>query len=142
MILIDANLLIYALHSDMPKHGPARVWLETQLNGDEPLALCWIVILAVVRLTTNKRLFPAALSVEQALTAVAGWLSHPLVVVIQPGPDHWAILARLLREVGRAGDLTPDAHLAALAIEHSCELHSCDSDFRRFPGLRFRDPLR
>lgn len=73
---------------------------------------------------------------------VEGWLQHPLVTVVHPGPNHWSILRQLLEQAGTAGNLTPDAHLAALAIEHNCTLYSADSDFGRFPGLRFRNPLR
>lgn len=141
MIVADANLLVYALHAQMPQHHGARAWLGDCLNGDEPLALCWVVILAVVRLSTNSRLFPAALTVDQALGVVQGWLDHPGVVLLQPGADHWRILSGLLRDAGQAGNLTPDAHLAALAIEHDAQLHSCDGDFRRFAQLRFRNPL-
>ncbi|MFM7086469.1 MAG: TA system VapC family ribonuclease toxin [Cyanobium sp.] len=142
MILIDANhLLVYSLHSDMPRHEAARAWLEDCLNGKETIGLSWSVILAVLRLTTNERLFPSALPVEQALAVVEGWLQHPLVVLISPGPDHWHTLATLLRDAGMGGNLTPDAHLAALAMEHGGTVYSCDADFRRFPGLRFRNPL-
>ncbi|TVS02442.1 MAG: type II toxin-antitoxin system VapC family toxin [Cyanobium sp. PLM2.Bin73] len=141
MIVADANLLVYALHSDLPGHAAARRWLEQSLAGDEPLALCWVVILAVVRLCTNARLFPAALTVEQVLQVVQAWLDHPSVVLLQPGPRHWEILAGLLRQAGAAGNLTMDAHLAALALEHGGVVHSSDADFRRFPGLRFCNPL-
>ncbi len=141
MIVADANLLVYALHADMPQHVDAKRWLEDRLNGDEILALSWVVILAVVRLSTNVRLFPEAITVDEALAVVQGWLEHPMVLLVQPGPDHWLILSELLKQAGEAGNLTPDAHLAALAIEHNAEVHSCDSDFHRFPGLRFHNPL-
>jgi hypothetical protein len=142
VIVADANLLFYALHADMPQHAAAKAWLEDCLNGEETLALSWVVVLAVLRLTTNSKLFPTALSVDEALAVVQAWLDHPRVHLIEPGPEHWSTLSNLLKQVGRAGNLTPDAHLAALAIEHKGEVHSCDSDFRRFPGLRFRNPLR
>lgn len=141
MILADANLLVYALHADMPNHAAAKAWFEQSLDGEEPLALCWLVIVAVIRLSTNTRLFPAALGVEEAVAVVEAWLDHPGVVLVEPGPGHWGILRDLLRDVGVAGNLTSDAHLAALAIEHDAQVHSCDADFRRFPGLRFRNPL-
>ena len=141
MILADANLLVYSLHADTPKHAASKAWLDQALNGDEPLALCWLVAVAVIRITTNTQLFPAALTVEQALAVLDGWLEQPSVLLIQPGPDHWSILSGLLREIGTAGNLTNDAHLAALAIEHNCTLCSADADFRRFAGLRFHNPL-
>ncbi len=141
MIVVDANLLVYALHADMPKHAAARSWLEQCLAGEEPLALCWVVILAVMRICTNARLFPSAISTEQAVAVIQAWLDHPAVVLLQPGPNHWDILSGLLRQVGTAGNLTMDAHLAALALEHEGTVHSCDADFRRFPGLRLINPL-
>lgn len=141
MIVVDANLLVYALHADMPKHAAARSWLEQCLSGEEPLALCWVVILAVMRICTNARLFPGAISTEQAVAVIQAWLDHPTVVLLQPGPNHWDILSGLLRQAGTAGNLTMDAHLAALALEHEGTVHSCDADFRRFPGLRLINPL-
>ena len=141
MTVVDANLLVYALHADMPKHASAKVWLEQRLSGEEPLALCWVVILAVVRICTNARLFPNALSARQAIEVVQAWLDHPAVVLLKPGPQHWEILSKVLDQAGTAGNLTMDAHLAALALEHGGTVHSCDADFRRFPGLRLINPL-
>jgi hypothetical protein len=141
MIVADANLLLYALHADMPRHAAAKRWLEQCLAAEEPLALCWVVILAVVRICTNSRLFPNALKTGQALEVVQAWLDQPVVLVLHPGPQHWQILSGLLHQAGTAGNLTMDAHLAALAIEHDGVVHSCDADFRRFPGLRFLNPL-
>ena len=141
MIVADANLLVYALHADMPKHVASRQWLEHCLDTETRLALCWVVILAVLRVTTNARLFPRALTAEQAVAVIQMWLDNPSVVLLHPGPRHWEILAELLRQVGTAGNLTMDAHLAALALEHGAELHSCDADFQRFPGLRLINPL-
>lgn len=141
MIIIDANLLVYALHADMPQHAAAKAWLEQCLNGDEPLALCWLVILAVIRISTNTRLFPRALTVNQSMSVIEEWLSHPAVIRIEPGSRHWTILQDLLAHVGTAGDLTSDAHLAALAIEHNARVLSSDADFHRFPGVRFHNPL-
>jgi len=141
MIVADANLLIYALHADMPGHAAARRWLEQSLAGDEPLALCWVVILTVVRLCTNSRLFPEGLTVEQALEVVQAWLDQPAVLLLEPGPRHWIILADLLRQSGAAANLSMDAHLAALALEHGGVVHSSNADFLRFPSLRLVNPL-
>ena len=125
----------------MPRHGAAKQWLEQSLTGNEPVALCWVVILAVVRICTNSRLFPSALTAGHAVEVVQGWLDQPAVLVLQPGPQHWQILADLLRQAGTAGTLTMDAHLAAMAIEHDGVVHTCDADFRRFPGLRLINPI-
>jgi toxin-antitoxin system PIN domain toxin len=142
MILIDTNLWLYASLQEMPHHNRARTWLESAMNGDEPIALPWNVVLAVLRISTQGRLMQRPLQLEQALTLVEGWLQHPLVERVDPGPSHWSILRLLIADAGTAGNLSNDAHLAALAIEHNCTLCSADNDFRRFPGLRFLDPLR
>jgi toxin-antitoxin system PIN domain toxin len=142
MILIDTNLWLYASLQEMPQHRRARTWLESVLNGDEPIALPWNVVLAVLRISTQARLMQRPLQPEQALNLVEGWLQHPLVERLQPGPSHWSILRLLIAEAGTAGNLSNEAHLAALAIEHQCTLCSADNNFRRFPGLRFLDPLR
>ena len=142
MILIDTNLWLYASLQETPQHSAAKAWLEATFNGDEPIALPWSVVLAVLRISTQSRLMLQPLSPGQAIELVEHWLQHPLVTVVQPGPSHWSILRLLIQETGTAGNLTSDAHLAALAIEHNGTLCSADSDFRRFPGLRFRNPLR
>lgn len=141
MILIDTNLWLYASLQETPHHIAAKAWLERQLNGDEAIALPWSVVLAVVRISTQSRLMRHPLSPSQVLMLVDGWLQHPLVNVVQPGAGHWETLCQLIRTAGSAGNLTSDAHLAALAIEHDCTLCSADSDFGRFPGLRFHNPL-
>ena len=141
MILIDTNLWLYASLQESPQHNQTKAWLETTFNGNEAIALPWSVVLAVLRISTQRRLMLQPLSPAQALALVEGWLRHPLVEVVQPGPSHWSVLRLLIQEAGTAGNLTSDAHLAALAIEHDCTLCSVDSDFRRFPGLRVRNPL-
>ncbi len=141
MILIDTNLWLYASLQESAQHSTAKTWLEATFNSDEPIALPWSVALAVLRISTQSRLMLQPLSPAQAMELVEGWLQHPLVEMVQPGPDHWSVLRLLIQEAGTAGNLTSDAHLAALAIEHNCTLCSADSDFRRFPGLRFRNPL-
>jgi toxin-antitoxin system PIN domain toxin len=142
VILIDTNLWLYASLRETPHHSAAKAWLEATLNGDEAIALPWSVVLAVLRLSTQHRLMLHPLKPEQALDLVEGWLQHPLVEVLQPARTHWDRLRLLLQDAGTAGNLTSDAHLAALAIEHNCLLCSADSDFRRFAGLRFCNPLR
>jgi hypothetical protein len=139
--LVDANLLLYAINRDSAHHRRARAWIERALADDEPVALAWIVLLAFLRLSTSARVFPEPLSAEQALAVVDEWLAQPAVVTIAPGPEHWRILRELLTATGIAGNLTTDAHLAALAIENGAVLHSSDADFGRFSGLRWENPL-
>jgi toxin-antitoxin system PIN domain toxin len=142
VILVDANLLIYAVDADAPQHARARRWLEQTLSSDTAVGLPWIVVLAFVRITTRPGVLRHQLSAEQAIAFVDEWLEQPYVEMVGPGPAHWALLKQLLREAGAAGNLTTDAHLAALAIENGCELASTDHDFRRFAGVRLVDPLR
>lgn len=141
MILPDANLLIYAVNGDTPQHEAARTWLERTLSGTTPVGLPWLVLLAFIRLTTHPRILPTPLSPEDALDYVSGWLAQPFVTPLNPGDRHWLILDRLLRQDGTAGNLTNDAHIAAIAIEHGCALYSADYDFQRFEGLDHVNPL-
>jgi toxin-antitoxin system PIN domain toxin len=142
MKLLDANLLLYAVNKDAPLHAKAKAWLETTLSGRETVAFSWNVILAFVRLTTRPGLFRNALFPERTFDLVAAWLDQPSATVVNPGPRHLAILCGLLTSLGTGGNLTSDAHLAALAIEQNAELCSCDADFARFAGLNWRNPLR
>jgi hypothetical protein len=141
MILVDANLLIYAVNGDAPLHEPARRWWETELSGTTRVGLAWPVLLAFLRITTRRGILEQPLDADAALEYVSSWLAQPFVETIAPGPGHWPIFRTLVHATGTAGNLTTDAHLAALAIEHDCELFSSDYDFRRFPGLRHVNPL-
>lgn len=141
MRLADLNLLLYAVNRDAPPHGAARDWLTRALGGDEPVGLARSVILGFLRLTTNPRVFERPLAPEQAMAIVDGWLGHPNVEVVVPGDRHWEILRALLREAGTAGNLGSDAHLAALAIEYGAEFETSDTDFARFRGLRWSNPI-
>jgi len=141
VILLDANLLIYAVDADSPHHERARHWLEHTLSSDTAVGLPWIVVLAFVRITTRPGVLRQQLSAEQAIAFVDQWLDQPYVEMVGPGGAHWPLLKQLLREAGAAGNLTTDAHLAALAIEGGCELASTDHDFRRFAGVRLINPL-
>ena len=141
MILVDLNLLLYAVNADAERHDAARRWWEGVLSGNVPVALAWPVLLGFLRLTTNPRVFPEPLPVDAAAGIIDGWLAHPNVRQIGPSDRHWPILRRLLEQLGAGGNLTTDAHLAALAIEHGATLCSCDRDFARFADLRWRDPL-
>jgi hypothetical protein len=139
--LVDTNLLLYAVDTTSPHHGRARPWLEEQLSGARTVGFAWAVLLAFVRLATNPRVFESPLSLEDALDLVDGWLAQPPAAVVHPTDRHSAILRQLLEPLGAAGNLTSDAHLAALSIEHSAELCSGDHDFGRFPGVRWFNPL-
>ena len=141
MIVVDANLLIYAVNSEAPSHRKAKAWLETALSGQEMVAFSWGVLLAFLRLTTRFGLFARPLPVETALDAVAAWLEQPAAAFVHPGPQHLQLLRELLQPLGTAGNLTSDAHLAALAIEQRAVLYSADGDFARFSGLKWRNPL-
>ena len=141
MILLDANLLIYAVDADSPNHKRARRWLEGALSGDTLIGLPWIVVLAFVRITTRAGILRTPLSIEHAIAFIDEWLAQPYVSLTVPGEAHWAVLKNLLIGGGAAGTLTTDAHLAALAIEHGCEIASSDNDFRRFTGVTLVNPL-
>ena len=139
--LIDLNLLLYAVNRDSVRHGAAKAWVEDTLSGTESVALPWVVVLGFLRLSTNARVFPRPLDVRDAVAIVDSWFAQPQVLPLNPGADHWRLVHDLLTESGAAGNLTTDAHLAALAIEHGAELCSTDSDFARFPQLRWSNPI-
>lgn len=141
MKLADANLLIYAADESSPHHVPARRWLEAELSGTQTFAFTWVVLLAFVRLTTSHRVFDRPFSVGEALDIVDGWLAQPAVTVIGPTDRHPKVLRELLEPAGAAGNLTTDAHLAAVAIEHGAVLCTADGDFARFSGLKWLNPL-
>lgn len=141
MKVLDLNLLLYAVNRDAVQHASAKAWLEEALSGDEPIAVPWIVILGFLRVATNQRVFSRALSTEEAVEIVDSWLSQPAVIAVSPRDDHWQVVRALIHSAGTAGNLTTDAHLAALAIESGAELCSTDADFGRFAGLRWRNPL-
>jgi hypothetical protein len=141
VILVDANLLIYAVDADAPQHPRARRWLEDTLSGTTRVGLPWLVLLAFLRVTTREGILVRSLTPGQALAYVDSWLAQPNVEPVGPGPTHWRVLRNLLRSTGTAGNLTSDAHLAALAIEYGAGLCSTDNDFKRFPGVDHVNPL-
>lgn len=142
MILVDVNLLLYAINSDLPQHTKAREWWEGALSGDQTVGLPWVVILAFLRLTTSPRVFSRPLSIEHAGAYLDDWLSLPIVRRVVPGNGHWAILRGILAQCGGGGNLVTDAHIAALALEQGYTVYSADYDFGRFAGLRHINPLR
>jgi toxin-antitoxin system PIN domain toxin len=141
VIIPDINLLVHAYNSGSPVHGMARAWWEEVLSSATPVGLSWSVALGYVRITTHPRIASNPLSPGTACGHVEAWLDQPQVSFLHPGERHASILLDLLRRIGTAGNLTSDAHLAALAIEHQAEIHSTDADFARFSGLRWRNPL-
>ena len=136
MILVDANLLVYARAAGLPQQDAALAWLDTQLNGEDRVGLPWPGILAFLRIVTNARMFEQPDSIQDARQQVEEWLTCPNVWVPEPGPRHRVVLSRLLPQTGAGSNLVPHAHLAAIAIEHGLTLCSADGDFARFEGLR------
>lgn len=142
MIVPDVNLLVHAYNSDSSRHEAARDWLEALLSGTEAVGFSWVTMLGYIRITTHRRVMSRPLDARTAVSHVRSWLAQPYTRVLEPTPRHAEVLFSLITELGTAGNLTTDAHLAALAIEHQAEVHSTDADFTRFPGLRWRNPLR
>ena len=141
MKIVDINLLIYAINKDTPHHPKARKWLEHCLSSDEPFGFAWIVILGFLRIVTNGRIMPSPLAPDVAIDTVDEWLQQPPSTTIVPSQQHWAIFKEILMPLGTAANLTSDAHLAALAIEHGARLYSTDNDFSRFKSLRWTNPI-
>ena len=142
MIIPDINLLVYAYNTEDPSHAQAKRWWEELLNGTDPVGLPWVTISGFLRLVTHPRVLVDPMSVGQATEHAREWLECPSVLTIEPGKKFSGIFLGLLDEAGTAGNLTTDAYLAALAIEHQAELHSNDADFSRFKGLRWRNPMK
>jgi hypothetical protein len=138
--LVDLNVLLYVINDDAPRHKAVLAWWNAALNGVEAIGLPWVVILGFLRISTNPRAFPRPLAADHAIAKVDTWLSLENVRVLREQDNHWEILRSLVSESGTAGNLTTDAHLAALAIGHAAVLVSCDSDFGRFKGLRWENP--
>ena len=141
MILVDANMLLYAEDEQSAKHEAAREWWDGQLSENPGVCLCWPVISAFIRISTNPRVFTRPLTIEQAADRVSSWLGRPNVRIIQPTSQHWQTLHKLLVQGQAHGNLVSDAHIAAMAIDNGCELDSTDADFSRFRGLKWRNPL-
>jgi len=141
VILVDANLIIYAHNEDVVQHVAAQEWFAHVLSGKEIVALPWTVVHTFLRLTTGGRVFAKTLPIEQSLRIVDRWLAVPHVKILEPGPQYWDILRRLCIASRVRGKVLSDAHLAALAIEHDATMYTTDADFRRFTGLRVLNPL-
>ena len=141
MILIDANLLLYAYDPRAGRHQSSRAWFESALSGSEFVRFAWVSLWAFARISTNPRVFERPLSAPEAAAAVSSWLEQPVAGILEPGERHLEIFSRLLVEGQAAGPLVMDAALAAIAIEHGATLYTTDRDFARFPGLDWVDPL-
>jgi len=140
MILPDVNTLLYAVNGSSDQHTTALKALQRGFDDPRGVAFAWTALLAFLRLSTHSGVFPRPLSVDDALRVVERWLGHPQAQVVHPGERHTQILGRLLKSAGTAGNLTTDAHLAALAIEHGATVLSFDRDFARFEGVEWRLP--
>ncbi len=141
MILPDINLLVYAYNEDAPLHSASKAWWERCLSGSEPVGLAWIVVLGFVRLMSSRRVLVEPMPSGEAVEHCRAWLAQPGTLIVTPGPPHLDILSHLLAGPSISANLVTDAHLAALAIEHQATLHSNDSDFSRFSGLRWHNPV-
>lgn len=142
MVIPDINLLLYAHDEKAIHHEKARDWWQELLSGTTPVAVPWIVSSGFIRIATQPRILNEPLSAAHAVSLVRQWLERPNVIIIGPGDRFAGLFLGFLEGLGTAGNLTTDAQLAALAVEHQAEIHSNDTDFHRFPGLRWRNPLK
>jgi toxin-antitoxin system PIN domain toxin len=141
VILIDANILLYAYHPRSDYHESSRSWLEKTLAGPELVRFAWLTLWAFLRIGTNARVFERPLSMSEAEGVVSSWLAQPTVGIVEPGERHWDILRGLVKEGQAAGPLVMDAVIAALALEHGATLCTTDRDFSRFSDLKWMNPL-
>lgn len=141
MILVDANLLLYAYDPNAAQHEASRSWLEVTLSGSPLVRFSWLTLWAFLRIATNPRVFERPLSMTEAEHHVSSWLAQPSAGLLEPGERHWAILQQITRDGQASGPLVMDAALAAIAIEHGATLCTTDRDFSRFPGLTWTNPI-
>ncbi len=141
MILVDANLLLYAYHPRAAHHSRAKEWLERVLSGSQFVRFAWVTVWAFIRIATNPRVFEQPLSVSEAEAIVSSWLARPNAGILEPGERHWEVLCGLMHDGQTSGPLVMDAVLAAIALEHGATLYSTDRDFSRFRGLKHVNPL-
>lgn len=141
MIVLDANILLYAYDSASPHHKKARAWVEEVFSGTEPIGLPWQTAAAFLRIMTNPKLQGDRFTLEEAVSVVDSWLEQPNIRILSPGENHWRLFRHMTVEGQAAGPLISDAHLAALTIEYGGVLHTTDRDFARFPDLRWVNPL-
>src|SRR4051794_2489182 len=140
-LLPDVNILVYAQREDLPAHANSRAWLESALNGTQQVAVFGPMLSSFLRIVTNRRIFKTPTPLPMALSFIETVRSAPAAYPLDAGPGHWELFVRLCREINAAGDDIPDVYIAALAIEHDCELISTDRGFVRFAGLKLRQPF-
>ncbi len=141
MIVPDVNLLVYAYHEDDPNHEAAKRWWEGLVNGTEAIGVPWAVSMGFIRLMLNPRVLSSPMTSSSALGCVKTWMQYSHINPVTPGADHLTHFQRNLDASGGTAKLVPDAHIAAIALERQAVLHSNDSDFNRFPGLQWYNPL-
>ena len=141
MIVPDLNLLVYAYNDGAPHHEPARRWWEDLVNGTERVGVPWVVSTGFVRLMTHPSVLVRPATAPEAVDYVREWFRFPHVAPVNPGAEHLALFRRNLAAAGVGANLVTDSHIAAVAMEYQAEVHSNDTDFSRFPGLRWRNPL-
>lgn len=141
MILLDANVLLYAYNADAPEHRGAFQWLSDSLAGDETIGIPWLTSWAFLRISTNPRLFPLPLTAMEAFAIVSQLLAEPGVTIPEPGPRHAGLLQKVVEEYRAVGPHLTDAVMVALALEHGAVLASADLGFGRFRGLRWVTPI-
>jgi toxin-antitoxin system PIN domain toxin len=138
--IVDANVLLYAINKQSPNHRAARAWLDEAFAQRQTIGFAWIVLLAFLRLSTQPAVFPNPLEPDVAAGVIKQWVAQPSAVILQAGERHLALLTGLIGDLGTAGNLVNDAHIAALALEHGAEVVSFDGDFTRFAGVRRHMP--
>jgi uncharacterized protein len=141
VILVDANLLLYAYHPRGELHEKSRAWLEAALSGPDLVCFAWLTLWAFLRISTNHRVFERPLSMSEAEAAISSWLAQPAASILEPGEQHWEILRGVMRIGQTTGPLVMDAVLAAIALEHGATICTTDRDFSRFSGLKWMNPL-
>jgi toxin-antitoxin system PIN domain toxin len=141
MIILEANILLYAYDPTSPHYAKASDWIERTFSGGTPVGLPWQTAGAFLRIVTDSRLSGQRVTVEEAARIVDRWLEQPNVRLLAPGENHWSVLRQMIVGGQARGPLITDAQLAALTIEHGGVLHTADRDFARFPGLRWTNPL-
>jgi uncharacterized protein len=141
MRLVDTNVMIYAHRRDADRHAAYRSWMDALVSGPEPYAVSDFALNGVIRIVTDPRIYKNVTPTQVALKYAEEIREQPHAHVVSPGPRFWPVFRDLCQKISASGKLVPDAYLAALAIEHGCEVITTDKDFRRFPGLRWRHPL-